>query len=39
VSVTFVGRDVLGDALVWPGGVVVRLVVGQDGTQVCLAED
>ena len=39
VSVTFVGRDALGDALVRPGGVVVRLVLGQDGAQVCLAED
>ena len=30
---------VLGDALVWPAGIVVRLVLGQDGAQVCLAED
>jgi hypothetical protein len=28
VSVTFVGGDVLGDALVQPGRVVVRLVLG-----------
>ena len=27
----------LGDALVRPGRVVVRLVLGQDGAQVCLA--
>jgi NADPH:quinone reductase-like Zn-dependent oxidoreductase len=39
VSITFVSGDALGDALVWPGHVVVRLVVGQDGTQVCLAEN
>ena len=31
--------DALGDALVRPGRVVVRLVFGQDGAQVCLAED
>ena len=31
--------DALVDALVGPGHVVMRLVVGQDGTQVCLAED
>jgi hypothetical protein len=31
--------DVLGDALVRPGRVVVRLVLGQDGSQVCLAEN
>jgi hypothetical protein len=30
---------VLRDALVRPGGVVVRLVFGQDGMQVLLAED
>ena len=34
VSVAFVVRDALGDALVRPGRVVMRLVVGQDGTQV-----
>ena len=38
MSVAFVG-DVLGDALVRPGHVVVRLVSGQDCAQVCLAED
>ena len=37
-SVRFVAGDALGDALVRPGGVVVHLVFGQDGTQVCLAE-
>ncbi len=37
--VTFAGGDALGDALVRPGGVVVRLVPGQDGAQLCLAED
>ena len=31
--------DALVDALVGPGHVVMRLVVGQDGTQVCLAEN
>jgi hypothetical protein len=30
---------VLGDALVRPGRVVVHLVLGQDGVQVCLAEN
>ena len=39
VSVTFAGGDALGDALVRPGVVVVRLVLGQDGAQVRLAED
>jgi len=39
VSVVFVGGDALGDALVRPGRVVVRLVSGQDGAQVCLTED
>jgi hypothetical protein len=37
-SVRFVAGDALGDALVRSGGVVVHLVFGQDGTQVCLAE-
>jgi hypothetical protein len=31
--------DVLADALMWPGGVVVLLVFGQDGSQVRFAED
>jgi hypothetical protein len=31
--------DALGDALVRPGGVVVHLVFGQDGTQMALSED
>ena len=31
--------DALGDALVRPGGVVMRLVSGQDSAQVCLTED
>jgi hypothetical protein len=31
--------DALGDALVRPGCVVVRLVFGQDGAQMPLAED
>ena len=31
--------DVLGDALVRPGRVAVRLVVGQDGAQMPFAED
>jgi hypothetical protein len=39
LSVRFVGGDVLGDALVRPGRIVVHLVFGQDGTEVCLAED
>jgi hypothetical protein len=30
--------DVLADALMWPGGVVVLLVFGQDGSQIRLAE-
>jgi hypothetical protein len=38
-SVRFVVGDVLGDALVRPGRVVVRLVLGQDGAQMSLAED
>lgn len=37
-SVAFVG-DVLRDAVVRPGGVVMRLVLGQDGAQVLPAED
>lgn len=31
--------DALVDALVWPGGVVVLLVFGQEGAQVRFAED
>ena len=38
-TVAFAVGNVLGDALVRPGGVVVRLVSGQDGMQVLLAED
>jgi hypothetical protein len=38
-TVAFVVGNVLRDALVRPGGVVVRLVFGQDGLQVLLAED
>jgi hypothetical protein len=30
---------VLADGLVRAGGVVVLLILGQDGAQVCLAED
>ena len=32
-------RDALADALVGPGGVVMLLVLGQDGAQVCLVQD
>ena len=39
VNVAFGAGDALGDALVRPGGVVVRLVSGQDCAQVCLAND
>jgi hypothetical protein len=39
VSIAFVGGDALGDALMRPGRVVMRPVVGQDGAQVCLAEN
>jgi len=38
-SVTFVVGDVLGDALVRPGAVVMRLVFRQDRAQMPLAED
>jgi hypothetical protein len=38
-TVEFVVGNVLGDALVRPGGVVMRLVSGQDGMQMLLAED
>jgi hypothetical protein len=34
VSIALVGGDALGDALVRPGRVVMRLVAGQDGAQV-----
>ena len=37
--VTFVGGDTLGDALVRPGRVVMRLVRGQDGAQMRLTEN
>jgi hypothetical protein len=36
-NVRLVAGDALGDALVRSGGVVVHLVFGQDGSQVCLA--
>ena len=38
-SVAFVVGDALRDALVRPGRVVVRLISGQDGAQMSLAED
>jgi hypothetical protein len=38
-TAVFAVGDALSDALVRPGRVVMRLVVGQDGTQVALAED
>ena len=38
-SVAFIVWDALAYALVRPGRVVVRLVLGQDGTQMSLAED
>ena len=38
-TVVFAVGDALGDALVRPGRVVMRLVFGQDGAQVALAED
>lgn len=38
-NVAFVGGDELRDAVVGPCGVVVRLVVGQDGAQMSLAKD
>ena len=38
-TVVFASGDALGDALVRPGRVVMRLVFGQDGAQVALAED
>jgi hypothetical protein len=38
-SVRFLVGDALGDALVRPGGVVVHLVLGQDGAQMPLAEN
>ncbi len=37
--VRIVVRDVLADALVRAGGVVVRRVFGQNGAQVCLVQD
>src|SRR5208282_1256295 len=37
--VAFTAGDALGDALMRPGSVIVHLVLGQDGPQVCLAED
>ena len=37
--VAFVVGDALRDTLVRPGAVIVRLVFGQHGAQVCLAED
>ncbi len=38
-SVRFAVGDALGDTLVRPGRVVVRLVLGQDGAQMPLTED
>ena len=38
-SVTFIVGDALGDALMRPGGVVMRLVFGQDRVQMPFAED
>jgi hypothetical protein len=38
-SIRFVVGDSLGYALVRPGRVVVHLIPGQDGVQVCRAED
>jgi hypothetical protein len=38
-TVTFAVGDALGDALVRPGRVVVRLVFSQDGAEVVLAGD
>jgi hypothetical protein len=38
-TVVFAVGDALGDALVRPGRVVVRLVFGHNGAQVRLAED
>jgi hypothetical protein len=38
-SVTIVVGDVLRDGLVRPGCVVVRVILGQDGAQTCLAQD
>ena len=38
-TVVFAVGDALGDALVRPGRAVMRLVLGQDGAQVALAED
>ena len=39
VAVVLAAGDALGDALVRPGRVVVHLVLGQDGAQVCFASD
>jgi hypothetical protein len=39
ITVVLAIGDALGDALVGPGRVVMRLVFGQDGAQVALAED
>jgi len=38
-SLAVTAGNPLGDALMWPGRVVVDLVLGQDGAQVRLAED
>jgi hypothetical protein len=38
-TVVFAVGDALGDALVRPGRAVMRVVFGQDGAQVALAED
>jgi hypothetical protein len=38
-TVVFTVGDALGDALVWPGPVVVHLVLGQHGLQMRLTEN
>ena len=35
----FTVGDALGDALVWPSRVVMRLLLGQDGAQMRLTEN
>ena len=39
VAIVIAAGDVLGDALVRPGCVVVHLVLGQDGAQVRLTQN
>ena len=38
-NLAITARNPLGDALMWPGGVVVDLLIDQDGAQVRLVED